>query len=156
MESVYAERQRGHEVDGRRRAGQDSEAPATEVFPGFRIRLVGDAGTAFRTRLSITHEPGHGREQVLDEKETFVTFPGLTPEAGGIWLLSLNRDDYRGVDSQPMRWPVRETLVLKAINGDAPDVTVEIESLQYTYEPGVEGPVVAYPARCDGDSGPAA
>ena len=115
-----------------------------------------DASTPFRTRLRITHEPGHGREQVLDKKETFVTFPGLTPEARGTWLLWLNRDDYRGVNSQPIRWPVRETLVLKATDGDAPDVTVEIESLQYTYEPGIEGPIVAYPARGGGNSGPAA
>ena len=156
MESAFAERQRGHQVDGRRRTDREEGAPATEVFPGFRVRLVGDAGTPFRTKLRITHEPGHGSEQVLDEKETFVTFPGLAPEAGRTWLLWLNRDDYRGVDSHPMRWPVRETLVLKAIDGDAPDVTVEIESLQYTYEPGIEGPVVAYPARDNGDSGPAA
>ena len=85
-----------------------------------------------------------------------MTFRGLTTEAGGTWLLSLKRYDYQGVDSQPMRWPVRETLVLTAIDGNAPDITVEIESLQYTYEPGIEGPVVAYPARGDGNSGPAA
>ena len=133
---------------------QDGGAPATEVFPGFRIRLVGDSGAPFRTRLRITHEPGQWSEQVLDEKETFLTFWGLTAEAGGTWLLSLYRYDYQGVDSQPMRWPVRKTLVLKAIDGDAPDITVEIESLQYTYEPDVEGPIVAYPAR--GDRGPAA
>ena len=151
MESAYEERQRGHQVGGRRGTGQDAGAPAAEVFPGFRIRLIGDAGTPFRTRLRITHEPGHGSEQFLDEKETFVTFPGLPPEAGETWLLWLDRDDYRGVGSQPMRWPVRETLVLKAIDGDAPDVTVEIESLQYTYEAGIEGPFVAYPARGDGD-----
>ena len=118
--------------------------------------LIGDAGTPFRTRLRITHEPGHGSEQFLDEKETFVTFPGLPPEAGETWLLWLDRDDYRGVGSQPMRWPVRETLVLKAIDGDAPDVTVEIESLQYTYEAGIEGAFVAYPARGDGDGVPKA
>ena len=156
MESAYAKRQHGHEVDGQRRTDPDAGAPATEVFPGFWIRLVSDAGTPFRTRLRITHEPGAGREQPLDEKETFVTFPGLAPEAGGTWLLWLDRDDYLGVDSQAMCWPVRETLVLKALDGDAPDVTVEIESLQYTYEPGIEGPLVAYPARGDGDSGPAA
>ena len=154
MESAYEERQRGHQVGGRRATGQDAGAPAAEVFPGFRIRLIGDAGTPFRTRLRITHEPGHGSEQFLDEKETFVTFPGLPPEAGETWLLWLDRDDYRGVGSQPMRWPVRETLVLKAIDGDAPDVTVEIESLQYTYEAGIEGPFVAYPARGDGDGVP--
>ena len=156
MESAYADRQRGHKSDSLRRTGQDSEATATEVFPGFLIRLAGDAGTPIGTRLGISDELGNGREQPLHEKETFVTFPGLTPEAGGTWLLSLNRHDYRGVDSQPMRWPVRETLVLTAIDGNAPDITVEIESLQYTYEPGVEGPIVAYPARGSGDSGPEA
>ena len=150
MESAYAERRRGHEVGGRRRTDLDTGAPAREVFPGFRIRLAGDADTSFRPTLLITHEPGHRSEQVLDEKETFMTFRELTPEAGQTWLLSLNRHDYRGVDSQPMRWPVRETLVLKAMDGDAPDVTVEIESLQYTYEAGIEGPFVAYPARGDG------
>ena len=150
MESAYAERQRGHRADGLRRTGQDSEAPAAEVFPGFLIRLVSDADTPLRTRLRLTHETGAGREQPLDEKETFVTFPGLAPEAEGTWLLWLERDDYLGVDSQPMCWPVRETFVLEAIDGDAPDITVEIESLQYTYEPGIEGPLVAYPARGDG------
>ena len=156
MESAYADRQRGHKSDSLRRTGQDSEATATEVFPGFLIRLVGDAGTPIGTRLGISDELGNGREQPLHEKETFVTFPGLTPEAGGTWLLSLNRHDYRGVDSQPMRWPVRETLVLTAIDSNAPDITVEIESLQYTYEPGVEGPFVAYPTRGDGDGVPEA
>ena len=156
METAYAERQRGYDADGRRRTDQDPKTPATEVFPGFRIRLIGDARMPFRTRLRITHELGHGSEQFLGEKETFVTFPGLPPEAGRTWLLWLDRDDYWGVDSQPMRWPVREKLVLKAIDGDAPDVTVEIESLQYTYEAGIEGPFVAYPARGDGDGVPEA
>lgn len=82
-----------------------------------------------------------------------MTFRGLTPEAGGTWLLSLNRHDYPGVDSRRMRWPLRSTLVLKAIDGDAPDITVEIESLQYTHKAGIEGPLVTYPARSDGDSG---
>ena len=45
MESAFAERQRGYEVDGRRRTDREEGAPATEVFPGFRVRLVGDAGT---------------------------------------------------------------------------------------------------------------
>lgn len=93
-------------------------------------------------------------ETVLRDKDTFRTFAGLMPEVGATWLLSLNPDDYRGVDSHRMRWPVRETLVLKANDGDAPDVMLEIEGLQYTYESGFEGPVVAYPAR--GDGGPAA
>ena len=71
------------------------------MFPGFWIRLVGDASRSFRTRLRITHGLGQWSEQVLDENETYVTFPGLTPEAGGSWLLSLNPHDYQGVDSQP-------------------------------------------------------
>ncbi len=152
MESAYAERQRGHMADGLRHTSQDSEATATEVFPGFRIRLGGDAGTPLRPTLRITHESGIRSEQPLHEKQTFVTFQGRTPELGETWLLSLNRHDYRGVDSHPVRWPVRETLVLKAIDGDAPDITLEIESLQYTYEAGIEGPLVTYPARGDGGS----
>ena len=46
--------------------------------------------------------------------------------------------------------------MLKALDGDAPDVTVEIESLQYTYEAGIEGAFVAYPARGDGALTPSA
>ncbi|MDE0603723.1 MAG: FRG domain-containing protein [bacterium] len=154
MESAYARRERQCQADRLRRTTEDSEATATEVFPGFLIRLVGDGATPFRTRFRITHEPGAGRSGPLHEKETFVTFPGLAPEAGGSWLLWLERDDFLGVDSQPIRWPVRKTFVLKAIDSDAPDITVEIESLQYAYEPGLEGPLVEYPARSDG--GPAA
>ena len=130
-------------------------APATEVFPGFRIRPVGDAGTPVRAIISIAHETGPSA-RVLSEKDTFVTFPELTPEAGGTWLLSLNALDYPGVDPQPVRWPVREKLVLKEADGDSPDITVEVESLQYRYEPGFEGPFVTYPARADGDGGPTA
>ena len=160
MESAYAERQRGPEAERRTRTHQDAGTPVTEVFPGFRIRLVGDAGTPGGTRIRIAHETGSSAkalcEKALYEKEAFVTFRERTPEAGEIWLLSLSRSDYRGVDSQPVRWPVRKTLVLKAINGDAPDVKVELESLEYTYEPGIVGPLVAYPARSDGDSGSAA
>ncbi len=52
-----------------------------------------------------------------------------------------------------MHWPIRETLVLHAFYGDARDVTVEIESLQYTYEPGISGPFVAYPARTEDGGG---
>ena len=52
-----------------------------------------------------------------------------------------------------MHWPIRETLVLKASHGDARDVTVEIESLQYTYEPNISGPFVAYPARAEDGGG---
>ena len=55
-----------------------------------------------------------------------------------------------------MRWPVQKTFVLKSIDGDAPDITVEIESLQYTYEAGIKGPLVAYTARGDGDGVPEA
>ena len=154
VESAYAERQRGPEAD-RQRIDTDGGAPATEVFPGFCIRLVGDAGTQVGTSITITHETGASASVPL-KKDTFVTFPGLTPEAGGPWLLSLNRYDYRGVDSQSVRWPVQEMFVLKAIDGDSPDITVEVESLQYTYEPGFEGPFVTYPARADGDGGPTA
>ena len=155
MESAYAERQRGGEAERRRRPDQDAVTPATGVFPGFRIRLVGDAGTPGGTRIRIAHETGSSAK-ALYEKETFVTFRERTPEAGEAWLLSLSRSDYQGVDSQPVRWPVRKTLVLKAIDGAAPDIKVEIESLEYTYEPGTVGPLVAYPARSDGDSGSAA
>ena len=153
MESAYAERQRGRRADGLRRIRQDSETTATEVFPGFCIRLIGDTGTQVGPSFTITHETGASASGPL-EKDTFVAFSGLAREAGGTWLLSLNRYDYQGVDSQPLHWPARETFVLKAIDGDAPDITVEIESLQYTYEARIEGPLVAYPARADGESGP--
>ncbi len=149
MESAYAERQRGHRADGLRGTGQDSETTATEVFPGFCIRLIGDASTQVGPSFTITHESGASASGPL-EKDTFVAFSGLAPEAGGTWLLSLNRYDYEGVDSQPLHWPVRETLVLEAIDGAAPAITVEIESLQYTHEAGIEGPLVAYAARGDG------
>lgn len=150
MESAYIERHRTHEVDGRGQAGRDPGAPAPEVFPGFLVRLLSDARTLFGTRIRITHEPGQSSEHTLHEKETFVTFPSVTPEAGGTWLLSLNRHDYGGVDSQPVSWPVRKKLVLKASDGDGPDITVEIESLQYTYEGDTVGPFVEYPARKGG------
>ena len=107
--------------------------------------MVGDGDTLFPIRLKIAHESGNWTEHPLRERETFMTFRGLTPEAGGTWLFSLSMQDYQGVDSYPMPWPIRETVPLKAIDGDAPDVMVEIESLQYTYEPGIEGPLVAYP-----------
>ena len=149
MESAYAERQRSHRADRLRGTCQDSETTATEVFPGFCIRLIGDAGTQFGPSFTITHESGASRSGPL-EKDTFVAFSGLGPGAEGTWLVSLNRYDYQGVDAQPMQWPVRETLVLEAIDGDAPAITVEIESLQYTYEAGIEGPLVAYAARGDG------
>ena len=152
MESAYAESQRGSEVHRRRRTGQDSVPPATEALPGFRVGLVGDGHTPLPIRLKIAHESGNWTEHPLREQATFMTFPGLTPEAGGTWLLSLSMQDYRGVDSHPLLWPVRETLTLRAIDGDAPDVTVEIESLKYTYEPGIEGPLVTYPARSSAPS----
>ena len=41
--------------------------------------------------------------------------------------------------------------MLEALDGEAPDVTVEVESLAYIHEPGFAGPTVAYPAR-EGDS----
>ena len=151
MESTYAERQRGPEAD-RWRIDRDGEAPATEVVPGFCIRLVGDAGTQVGASFTIAHETGASASGPL-ERDTFVTFRGLTPEEGGTWLLSLKRYDYRGVDSRPVRWPVREELVLDAIDGECPNIKVEIESLQYTYEPGVEGPLVAYPARAEDGGG---
>ena len=154
MESAFTERRRGHRMDGRRQTDQEAGAPATEVSPGFGVRLVADARTPFQTRLRITHESGQSSELVLRQKETPVTFSGLTPEAGRTWLLSLERHDYRGVDAHPMRWPVREKFVLKAVDGDDPDVIVEIESLQYALEPGIEGPVIEYPARGDGDGEP--
>ena len=152
LESAYAEGQRGRRADGLRRTRQDSETTATEVFPGFCIRLIGDAGTQVGPSFTITHETGASASGPL-EKGTFVTFSGLAPEAEGTWLLSLNRYDYRGVDSQPVRWPVREKLVLKAIDGDSPDITVEVESLEYTYEQGFEGPFVAYPPRAEDGGG---
>ena len=147
MEAAYAERQRGNGVDGQRRTDRDAAAPASEVFPGFRIRAVGDVAGWLGTSLKITYEGGHGWGQALRQKDTFVTFRELTPDAGGNWLLSLTRGGYRGVDSRPVRWPVRETLVLKAIDGDSPDIMVEIESLQYTYKPDIATLTVAYPAR---------
>ena len=154
MESAYAERQRGPEAVRRRRTDQEAGTPAAEVFPVFRVRLVDDAGTPGGTSFTITH--GTRSSSGPLEKDTFVPFRGLTPEAGGIWLLSLNRFDYQDVDSQPVRWPVRKTLVLKAFDDAAPDVKVEIESLEFTNEPGIVGPLVAYPPRSAGDSGPAA
>ena len=149
MESGYAEHQRGPE-ETRRRIGSGEGAPAsTEVFPGFRIRRVSEAGAPILGILpvTVTHETGTSQQVVL-EREGFVSFPGLTPQAEGTWQLSVNYLLSRIYqDSQPMRWPIRETLVLKALEGNAPDVKVEIESLQYTYEPGIEGPLVAFPAR---------
>ena len=71
-----------------------------------------------------------------------MAFPELTPDVEGTWRLSL-QGSYE--DSEPMHWPIRETLVLKVFHGDARDVTVEIESLQYTYEQDISGPFVAYP-----------
>ena len=43
--------------------------------------------------------------------------------------------------------------MLKVFHGDARDVTVEIESLQYTYEQDISGPFVAYPARTEDGGG---
>ena len=141
-------------------------APATEVFPGFCIRpVVRNAGGPVRhigiiTHESgpvrhigiITHETGASQQVLLElEKDTFVAFPELTPDVGGTWRLSLQWEPHD--PSQPMHWPIRETLVLHAFYGDARDVTVEIESLQYTYEPDISGPFVAYPARTEDGGG---
>ncbi len=140
MESAYAER-----ID------RDAGAAATEVFPGFRVRLVGDAATPVGAELEIGHGPGQWSAQELDKKEAYVTFPALPPEIGGTWEFSLlNPDGYQGVDSHPIRWPVRETLVLEAIDHATPDLKVEIESLEYTYKAGIEGPLITYPASVDG------
>lgn len=155
METAYAALRLGRDAEGSRRTDRSEGVPPTELFPGFLIRLVGDASTAFRTRLRIEHESGQSSEQPLSGKETFVTFVGLKPEAGPTWRLSLSSHDYQDVESWPIRWPVREPLVLEAISGDAPDITVEIESLQYAYRAGIEGPFVTYPARADSDSGSA-
>ena len=152
MESAYAELQRGPEAD-RRRIDGDGGASAAEVFPGFRVRLGGDGGVQPGPSITITHARLGASANLPVEKDAFVPFRGLTPEPGGTWLLSLKRFDYRPLESHPVRWPVRETLELKAIDGDAPDIAVEVESLQYSYEPGIEGPLVAYPARGDGGAG---
>lgn len=152
MESAYIQRHRSQEVDGWPRTDRDAGAPATEVFPGFLVRLGSDARTPFGTTIRIAHETGGSSGHTLHEREAFVTFPSVTPEPGGTWRLSLDRHGYGGVDSQPVSWPVRKTLVLKAIDGDGPDITVEIESLQYTYEADTVGPFVEYPARTGGGS----
>ena len=152
MESAYAEHQRGSK-ETRRRVGSGEGGPATEVFPGFRIRRVSEAGAPILGNIpvTVTHETGTS-QQVLLKKEGFVSFPGLTPEAEGTWRLSLHPwREYQG--SQPMHWPIWETLVLKALEGNAPDIRVEIDSLQYTYEPGIEGPLVVYPARAPDTGG---
>ena len=152
MESAYFEHRRSPEAD-RRRIERDGGAPATKVFPGFCIRpVVRDAGRPVGVLgvIKITHETGASQRVAL-EKDTFVAFPELTPDAGGTWQLSLQEGYYD--DSQPMHWPIRETLVLKAFHGDARDVTMEIESLQYTYEPDIIGPFVSYPARAEDGGG---
>ena len=151
MESAYFARRRSPDAD-RRRIERDGGAPATEVFPGFCIRpVVRDAGGPVGPIgiITITHETGASKRVGL-EKDTFVAFPELTPDAGGTWRFSLQ---WYYEDSQPMHWPIRETVVLKAFHGDAQDVTVEIESLQYTYEPDISGPFVAYPARAEDGGG---
>ena len=157
MESAYAKHQRASAAD-RRRIGSDGGAQAAEVVPGFRIRLVSEDGTPIRARMpvTVTHETGASQQALLD-KDAFVSFPGLTPEAEGTWVFSANlllQRNYQ--DSQPMSWPIQETVVLKAIDGNAPNLRVEIESLQYTYEPGITGPLVAYPARAAHTRGPTA
>ena len=152
IESAYFERRHSPDAD-RRRIERDEGTPVTEVFPGFCIRPVGrDAGGPVRHIGIITHETGASQQVLLElEKDAFVAFPDLTPDAGGTWRLSLQWKPHD--DSEPLHWPIRETLVLKAYHGDARDVTVEIESLQYTYEPDISGPFVAYPARAEDGGG---
>ena len=97
-----------------------------------------DAGGPVRHIGIITHETGASQQVLLElEKDASVAFPDLTPDAGGTWRLSLQWEPHD--DSEPLHWPIRETLVLKAYHGDARDVTVEIESLQYTYGPDISG-----------------
>ena len=151
MESAFTARRRGRGTGGGRRADPGAGTAGT-AFAVFGVRLVADAAVPYQTRVRIARDSRSSSEQMLRQKETFVSFPGLTPAAGQLWLLSLERHGYRPVDSRPMRWPVRETFVLEAIEGDAPDVIVEVESLRYAIEPDVEGPVVTYPARGDGES----
>ena len=152
IESAYFERRHSPDAD-RRRIERDEGTPVTEVFPGFCIRPVGrDAGGPVRHIGIITHETGASQQVLLElEKDASVAFPDLTPDAGGTWRLSLQWEPHD--DSEPLHWPIRETLVLKAYHGDARDVTVEIESLQYTYEPDISGPFVAYPARAEDGGG---
>ena len=156
MESVYAERQRGPGAD-RRRIDSDGGAPAAEVFPGFRIQEVSEDGTPTRTGryIKVTHETGASHHVILHtDADGFVSFPELTPETGGTWQLSLNPIAQRHYqDVELMGWPIRETLVMKATDGTTTGVRVEIESLQYTYEPGIMGPFVTYPARTEDAGG---
>ncbi len=159
LESEYFERKHRPEED-RRRSESDGSGPAAEVFSGFRIRVVSEAGTLIRTRvpITITHETGASQQLLLEtDADGFVSFSELTPEARGTWLLSLNLlAQRRYQDVQLMGWPIRETLVLEATNGDARDVTVEVESLQYTYEPDSKQLFVTYPARAADAGGSAA
>ena len=141
MESAYAEH-----ID------RDADAPATEVCAGFRIRLDGDPVALLGTSLYFDHESGQEYEQELDRKETFVSFAGIPPRVGETWDLSVeNLQGYHAVVWHPMRWPVRETVVLEAVDNTFPDLKLEIESLQYTYKAGIDGPIVAYPASGDID-----
>ncbi len=159
MESAYADRQRGPEVDCGRTDG-DAGAPAAEMFPGFHIRQVSEAGTPIRNGrpIRIIQETGASHWMRLEtDADGFVSFPELTPETGGTWLLSLNplaQRLYKDVELKG--WPIRETLVLEATDGNARDVRVEIESLQYTYEPDSKQLFVTYPARAEDAGGSAA
>lgn len=153
MESAFTARRRGHKRDGQRPADPEAGTPGS-AFAVFGVRLIVDAAIPFQARVRIAHQSGAWSEQGLHQKETFVSFPGLTPAAGQTWLLSLDRHGYRGRDSRPIRWPVQEKFPLKANDGDAQDVIVEIESLRYDIEPGIEGPIVTYPARGAGDGPP--
>lgn len=59
MECAYAKRQRGRKADSLEGTGQDAEATAAEVLPGFCIRPVGNARVPAGTSVTITHDdPG--------------------------------------------------------------------------------------------------
>ncbi len=150
MESAFTAHRRGHGTDGGRETDPEAGAPGT-AFAVFGVRLVADADPPFHTRVRIVRESRASSEQPLHQRDTWVSFPGIEPETGQVWLLSLERHGYRGFDSCLLRWPFRKEFALKAIDGEAPDVIVEIESIRSGLEPGIEQPVVTYPARGGGD-----
>ena len=123
MESAYFERRRSPNADRRRIERHGGGLLQQRSFPGFCIRpVVRDAGGPVRYIgiITITHETGASKRVGL-EKDTFVAFPELTPDAGGTWRLSLHSHQGYYEDSQPIHWPIRETLGLKAFHGDARD-----------------------------------
>ena len=158
MESAYSERLRGSEVD-RGQTDGDAGAPAAEVFPGFHIQVVSEAGTPIRNGrpIKITHETGASHWMRLEtDADGFVSFPDLTPEPEGTWQISLNPLAQRRYQDVELKgWPIREKLVLEATDGNARDVRVEIEGLMYTYEPDSEQLFVTYPARAEDAGGSA-